>query len=260
MPSVTAYSAADGTPLAGLSPTWATVRNAYTGAALSPEPTFADLGTGEYRIDGAPQSSAGIVDLGSTASPRYVFVDIAAANAFAAFDLDGAPLAGLTPTWSSYVTEATGVAATQPAIVELGGGLYAVSNPAAGTRGVLDLGSTASPRYAAFASTASTATTQSPAPFFSSWFSDTVTVRGQASVTADGDPGYGSSSTVACRVQYGKDRNESEIDHTHVVYAGQEILPDDQLQFAGESVWRRPAKVSKTHDKLGAKLLWKVLL
>lgn len=63
-----------------------------------------------------------------------------------AHDADGAPLAGLTPTWAVCLVASTGAPASQPAISPVGGGLYALALPA-DRAGILDFGATASPRY-----------------------------------------------------------------------------------------------------------------
>lgn len=59
----------------------------------------------------------------------------------------GAPLAGLTPTWTKYVNAATGGALSQPSFTALGNGHYKFSPTGANAAGIIDLGSAAAPRY-----------------------------------------------------------------------------------------------------------------
>lgn len=67
-----------------------------------------------------------------------------------AFDAAGAPLADLAPTWAACLVASTGAAASQPAVADVGGGLYALALPE-GVAGILDFGATALPRYVAVA-------------------------------------------------------------------------------------------------------------
>ena len=137
----------DGAPQAGLTPTWATCINATSGAPVTPT-AITDIGGGQYAFAVAA-GVAGIIDLGATAHPRYVLIPAGDVTTLAAFGADGSPLAGLTPTWASWRVAATGADATPgPTITELSGGLYRVDAPPDGEVGVLDLGATASPRYA----------------------------------------------------------------------------------------------------------------
>jgi hypothetical protein len=148
MSTLTAYSASTGVPLAGLTPTWVAYLNATTGVAIGTQATIAPLGGGLYRVDGLTAPACGILDLGATARPRYVLVGSDVETVVAAFDVTGAPLAGLTLAWASYVDEATGAAVTpQPTFTPLGNGLYRIDGIGAGTVGVLDLGATALDRY-----------------------------------------------------------------------------------------------------------------
>ena len=67
---------------------------------------------------------------------------------FAVYGTDGAPLAGLTPSWLVCLDMGTGLATTPPTVTGLGGGLYSV--PRSTTKhlaGILDFGASASPRY-----------------------------------------------------------------------------------------------------------------
>lgn len=63
-----------------------------------------------------------------------------------AHDADGAPLAGLAPTWAVCLVASTGAPASQPSIAPVGGGLYVLALPA-DVAGIIDLGATALPRY-----------------------------------------------------------------------------------------------------------------
>lgn len=140
-------------PLAGLAPSWDVLVDAVSGTPVASPPTISEIGGGLYRIEnGIFSGSAGIVDLGATATPRYLHLDADTKYTLAAYDATLAPLAGLAPTWSSFVDAATGLAIIPtPAITELSGGLYRIdyadTTPAAG---VIDLGATATPRYFAF--------------------------------------------------------------------------------------------------------------
>lgn len=140
MPNVPAYDLT-GAPLAGLSPTWSVYLDATTGTT-SAGPTITDATEGQYTATPTSDDHAGIVDFGATASPRYVHVGAVNVATFAAFGSDGAPLAGLTPTWAAW----TG---TDPAITELSGGLYKIASTTDSDTGILDLGATAFPRYLA---------------------------------------------------------------------------------------------------------------
>jgi len=91
--------------------------------------------------------------------------------------------------------------------------------------------------------------------------------KSQATTSADGDPGgYGSAVTFKARVQRAKDRNETEIDHTAVVYSSTEVLPTDLVWLPGDStsdldLARRPVQVSQTGDLDDPdSVLWKILL
>ncbi len=92
------------------------------------------------------------------------------------------------------------------------------------------------------------------------WLPDTVTVGTQTGVDADGDPSYGASRKVAARVQQERDRDEEQVVHTHVIYTASAVAVDERIQLAGETIWRRPAKVTATHDKRRSSSLYKVLL
>lgn len=141
-----AYSLA-GAPLAGLTPTWAAFVNASTGVAAT-QPTITALGSGLYKIVGPAPLCCGVLDLGATASPRYVLVSTSNEAVLLAVGLDGTLLTGLTPTWSTYRNRVTGSAITPEAtFTHLGSGMYRVNSPAADAVGIVDLGATANGRY-----------------------------------------------------------------------------------------------------------------
>jgi len=146
---MTIFAAFDATPspLAGLSPTWVALFNASTGLPIA-QPTISNLGSGLYLIgSGLSGTSAGIIDLGATAVPRYLHLYAAAPGTAAAFDGASVPLAGLSPTWDSFVDDA-GAPASAPTITELGSGLYRIDYSGPNSRtGVIDFGATAFPRY-----------------------------------------------------------------------------------------------------------------
>lgn len=142
----------DGAPLAGLAPTWHVVYAVGVGAI--PDPTIADVGDGLYLIaDDFTADATGIIDLGATASPRYLHIGATDYHFFAAYGEDLAPLAGLVPVWVSYV-DAAGVPIVAPEIDEQGFGTYSIGltgdPPSDGESGIIDLGATASPRYLAW--------------------------------------------------------------------------------------------------------------
>lgn len=141
---------ADGDPLVGLTPTWAAYE-ALDGSPAGSEPTIEAVGGGQYRVLDMPVDRCGIVDLGASAEPRYVFVGARSGVAFGAFDLDGEPLAGLVPTWDTVRTAATGVVVSpEPSVVELADGLYRVDDLGSDECGILDLGESANPRHITF--------------------------------------------------------------------------------------------------------------
>lgn len=86
---------ADGEPLAGLTPAWASWRVAATGADATPGPAITELSGGLYRVESPPDGEVGMLDLGATASPRYVTVgdEIASSDAPPAPTFPDAPLA-----------------------------------------------------------------------------------------------------------------------------------------------------------------------
>lgn len=120
---ITAYDI-DAAPLAGLVPTWYSYKTIATGADAA-QPVIAELSGGLYKTD-VPDTEAGILDFGATAYPRYVAVCQESLTwiTFAAYTVLGTPLTGLTPTWANLVLVSDGSAYAQPAIAEIGGGLY----------------------------------------------------------------------------------------------------------------------------------------
>lgn len=140
-----------GAPLPGAPTTWAVYKNAVTGVDQA-VPSITDLGLGNYKFTLTGTEPAGILDLGSSAQPRYLtFVSVASIWVFAAFSLLGQPLAGLSPTWVSLKRASDGINYTpQPSINQIGGGLYKTDFLSERLTGVIDLGATASPRYIAY--------------------------------------------------------------------------------------------------------------
>lgn len=134
-------------PLAGLTPTWVTYVNAVSGAPQA-GPAFTDLTLGQYKFTPSGTTPAGLIDLGATAVPRYlVYYAFSAVVVWGAFDEDGLPLAGLTPTWTSLRLVSDGTAYAQPAITALGNGLYKTNWISDHVSGAIDLGATSYPRY-----------------------------------------------------------------------------------------------------------------
>lgn len=137
-----------GVPLPGIAPTWTVYKNAVTGVDLS-IPSISELGLGHYKFTLTGTNPAGIIDLGSTAQPRYLtFVSVASVWVFAAFNSAGQPLSGLSPTWSSLKRASDGTDYTpQPPLSQIGGGLYKTTFLSERLTGVIDLGETAKPRF-----------------------------------------------------------------------------------------------------------------
>ncbi len=134
-------------PLAGLTPTWVSYVDAATGIAQS-QPAFTALSLGHYKFTPTGTTPAGLIDFGITAVPRYVvYAAFSAFVVFGAFDEDGVPITGLTPTWASLRLVADGSAYAQPIISALGNGLYKTDYIGAHCSGAIDLGVTAYPRY-----------------------------------------------------------------------------------------------------------------
>jgi len=71
--------------------------------------------------------------------------------ALLATDALGAPLAGLTPVWITYVNSLDGASQTAPAISAVGLGNYKFDPTGTSPSGIIDFGGTASPRYAMYA-------------------------------------------------------------------------------------------------------------
>jgi hypothetical protein len=134
-------------PLSGLTPSWATYVHPGTGSSAT-GPAIAELGTGtglySFSID---DDHCGVIDLGASATPRYVAVVSVNTPTFVLFDSSGVPLAGQSPIWNACVDASDGSSATEPTITELSGGLYRIDDPPATTVGIIDGGSSAVPRY-----------------------------------------------------------------------------------------------------------------
>jgi len=71
--------------------------------------------------------------------------------ALLALDALGAPLAGLTPTWTVYLDAITGTPQAAPTISEVGLGSYKFDPSGTNPAGIIDFGGTASPRYTMYA-------------------------------------------------------------------------------------------------------------
>jgi LDH2 family malate/lactate/ureidoglycolate dehydrogenase len=95
---------------------------------------------------------------------------------------------------------------------------------------------------------------------------DTVTVKAASGTTGTkGDPAYGSATTVACRVQQGRDRKVADIAHEAVVYSLEEIAETSRVWLPGTdtndaTAARRAVKTYKTHDQRAGVYLYKTLL
>lgn len=141
---------AAGLPLTGLAPTWVVYYNAATGAAAA-QPAISAMGGGSYKFTiadlAANPAPVGIIDLGGVSVPRYqIFAGESAYVGFAAWDATGAPLAGVVPAWLHLKRVSDNADVSQPAITELGGGLYKTTRVADHSSGAIDLGATAYPR------------------------------------------------------------------------------------------------------------------
>ena len=137
-----------GTPLAGLTPTWVTYRNAVTGLAQT-SPTISELGNGLYAFVPSGTDPTGVIDFGASASPRYqVYAALSTVRVFAAFKKNGTLLTGQTPVWNSLkrTSDATNYT-PQPSFTEIGNGLYKTAIVEEHVVGTIDLGAPASPRY-----------------------------------------------------------------------------------------------------------------
>jgi hypothetical protein len=72
--TVWAFALSDGSPLAGLTPSWSIFENVADGSTRTPQPTFTDTGGGQYTFAhglSADEAFAGVIDFGATANPRY---------------------------------------------------------------------------------------------------------------------------------------------------------------------------------------------
>lgn len=135
-----------GQPITGLTPTWACHFNVVSGAPVA-GPAISAVGGGHYKFTptGTP---AGIIDLGSGATPRYhLYSPFNTHFVFVAYDDQGQPLAGLTPTFVNLKFVSDGTDASVPSITALGNGLYKTTMFEDHVVGLIDLGDTAFPRY-----------------------------------------------------------------------------------------------------------------
>ncbi len=146
--SVVAITATNASgPITGLTPVFIGYYNAETGSSQT-APTITEIGQGNYKFTPTGSYPAGLIDLGATAVPRYlVFSTVSRYKVFAAFDIDRAPLAALSPLWLSLKKIGDNTDYSQPVIEQLGSGLYRTGWTADHTVGIIDLGSTAYPRY-----------------------------------------------------------------------------------------------------------------
>ena len=134
-------------PLPGLSPAWISYRDAATGLPISPAPSITGLGTNGQYVTGRLDGSCGFVDMGATASPRYLF--FGPNNTFGAFSsADWTPLAGLSPTWIEFL-DTGGNPITPPLIAEVGDGAYRASSGILGS-GIIDLSPLSDPEFLAY--------------------------------------------------------------------------------------------------------------
>ncbi len=145
-----AYDSA-GTPLTGLTPSWYCIFNAVTEVAYTPAPAISPVGGGLYKFNQPTGVDlTGIIDLGGTASPRYMVVTAERSVTFAAFDSAPTPLPLLTVVWSSIFDVEGNAYTPQPTIIELGLGMYKIDSHIGRAAGFLDLTSAANPQYAAY--------------------------------------------------------------------------------------------------------------
>jgi hypothetical protein len=151
---IIAFAAYDSTnaPLAGLTPTWLATFDAESGDPAS-EPAISEVGGGAYKFEYPTDVDdfCGIIDLGASATPRYLLAAAYGSASFMATDADGAPLTGLSPTWSLLKDVETDEDVDEPVITELGDGIYKFERPS-NAFGIVDLGASATPRYLSFSS------------------------------------------------------------------------------------------------------------
>lgn len=124
--SVVFVTDSNGDPLRGLTPTWHVYRDVQTGNPKA-EPAITELAsTGLYMFQ-SDDGASGIIDAGATATPRYYEVVVSGLwFTFAVFDSSSAPKTSAAPAWECLVKTSDGSNVSQPAISELGGGLYKI--------------------------------------------------------------------------------------------------------------------------------------
>lgn len=95
---VYAFDGSSGAPLAGLTPTWASLRNVADGTDQSGSaPAISEIAGGMYKFTRPTGGGlgvmhlAGIIDFGASANPRYQPIDIRPEEAIDAVDLLGTP-------------------------------------------------------------------------------------------------------------------------------------------------------------------------
>lgn len=101
--------------------------------------------------------------------------------------------------------------------------------------------------------------------FFDESFTETITKASQSGVGSDGEPTYGAISTLKARIQRGKDRNETDIPHSMVLYVGSAVLVTDRVWLPEDSTEsadaaRVPQSVQYSKALEGGDELWKILI
>ena len=145
-----AYDGA-GAPLTGLTPVWNAKWDAVAEAAYAPAVAFSELAGGLYKFtkpDGIDLT--GFIDLTAAATPRYLPVIARTVGIVPGLDGPGAPLTGLSPTFSILRNVVDNSVITPPSIAELGTtGLYkfTLTDPLIQAGGIVDLAGAAAPRY-----------------------------------------------------------------------------------------------------------------
>lgn len=142
---------ASGAPLTGLSPSWYCIFDAALEVAYTPAPAIGEIGTsGVYKF-AQPEGIdiTGIIDLGASATPRYMAYGADNYVTFVAWDVTPTPLAGLTVVWNVCVDVEGNAFTPQPIRVELGLGMYKIERHTGRAVGILDT-VTGVPRYIAY--------------------------------------------------------------------------------------------------------------
>jgi hypothetical protein len=130
---------------------WLEYRDAVTGDSLSP-PSFSEFDDGEYGAPRLANTHCGIVDMGSSASPRYLHLACALPQTFAVWATDGAPVVGAEPVWTTFKDGITGFNIGSSPVLEplaIGSYIYRIvePDPPHFAMGIINLGESASPRY-----------------------------------------------------------------------------------------------------------------